>query len=515
MNSHLNHLFNAYFDGVLTPEEASELNTILKSDSEAALAFAAAAQLHESLFEGFQSGEIPSREEPPPTEAPKKIIRFTPLLPWGIAAAACVVAAIKFSTPPATEQTVEITEELQDTGFAVLTRVVDPAWTNSTPPQQGDFLKAGSFELSQGLAQIEFLSGVSVVIEGDAAFDILSSEEMKLSKGKIRAHVPPPAIGFKIHTPTGTVLDLGTEFALDLTGEKQELHVLDGEVEWYPEDAPEILLHGGHAIALNQDAAKSFRAQPARFTSPGQLATRLITEQKEHRSDWQAHSQQLRQRQDLLAYYPMDQQGPWDRQLMCTQTNLAPGAIVAAERVAGRWHFSPNGSRVRVTIPGEYQQLTFATWARIDSLDRQYNALFLTDNYDEGEPHWQLTADGRLFFSVRLREDQFHHVHYSPPVWTHADTQQWLHLATTYDTATATAVHYLNGQEISRESAPEDKHVSTLRIGHAQIGNWGLPTKTDPSFAIRNLNGRLDEFAIFSTALAPSDIHELYLSGKP
>ena len=68
---------------------------------------------------------------------------------------------------------------------------------------------------------------------------------------------------------------------------------------------------------------------------------------------------------------------------------------------------------------------------------------------------------------------------------------------------------------MSREQAPADKAVPTIRIGNAQIGNWGLPTKTDPEFAVRNLNGRLDEFSIFSTTLSPAEIQSLYQSGKP
>ncbi|MEJ6727643.1 MAG: FecR domain-containing protein [Akkermansiaceae bacterium] len=520
MNPSTDQLIHRHLDGDLSAAEQAELNHRLKTEADAPDRFVEIATLHHALEDGFESGTLSTRIESPKILRPSFGSKLKPALPWLVAGAAAVIALLTFTQKTDT-QTAPIAEaELHDSGFAVLTRVVDATWA-SDAPEQGDFLSAGQFSLTSGLAQIEFLSGVSLVVEGDAEFEILSSDEMNLVRGKLRANVPPQAIGFQIHTPRGTALDLGTEFALDLSDEKCELHVIDGEVEWHPNDDIETLLTGGKGLLISDSAPAQISADPARFTSSSQLAEQLVTRQRKQLDAWKSHSADLRSHADLLAYFPFDQAGSWNRQLQPTQTDLSPGSIVAAERVTGRWpgknalDFSPNGSRVRVTIPGEYQQVTFSTWARIDSLDRQFNALFLTDNYEEGEPHWQLTSEGQLFFSVRLEKDKLHHINLSPPVWNHASSQQGLHLVTTFDAPTRTTVHYLNGGEISREQAPTDKAVPAIRIGNAQIGNWGLPTKTDPEFAVRNLNGRLDEFAIFSSALSPTEVQSLYLSGKP
>ena len=524
MNLSTEELIHRHLDGTLSGAESAELNSRLKEEAGAPERFAKMASLHQALSDGFQSGTLSSKSTSNVAAIVDSPIDHNEsfISPWQFAAAAAIAFAIyQFATRPSTlipiDQPEVADQELHDTGYAVLTRVVDAQWSDTNTPSQGDFLTADSFSLESGLVQIEFLSGVSLVVEGDAEFEILSSEEMNLTRGKLRAHVPPHAIGFQIHTPRGTALDLGTEFALDLDSEKCELHVIDGEVEWHPNDDIETLLTEGNGLRLSDAAPAQIPAEPARFTSPNQLAAQLATRQEKRLSEWRAQSAH----QNLVAHFPFDQQGPWNRQLQPTQSNLSPGSIVAAERVDGRWpgkdalDFSPNGSRVRVTILGEYQQITFSTWARIDSLDRQFNALFLTDNYEEGEPHWQLTSEGQLFFSVRLELDNLHHINLSPPVWNHASSQQWLHLVTTFDAPSRTTVHYLNGEEISREQAPADKAVPAIRIGNAQIGNWGLPTKTDPEFAVRNLNGRLDEFAIFSTALSPAEVQSLYQSGKP
>lgn len=520
MNLSTDQLIHRHLDGDLSAAEQAELNHRLKTEAGAPDRFAEIATLHHALEDGFESGALSTRSESPKILRPSFGKKLIPALPWLVAGGAAVIALLTFTQKTETQPAPIAEAELHDSGFAVLTRVVDAAWA-SDAPEQGDFLSAGHFSLISGLAQIEFLSGVSLVVEGDAEFEILSSDEMNLVRGKLRANVPPQAIGFQIHTPRGTALDLGTEFALDLSDEKCELHVIDGEVEWHPNDDIETLLTGGKGLLISDAAPAQISADPARFTSSVQLAEQLVTRQQKQLDAWKSHSADLQSHSDLLAYFPFDQAGPWNRQLQPTQADLSPGSIVAAERVTGRWpgkdalDFSPNGSRVRVTIPGEYQQITFSTWARIDSLDRQFNALFLTDNYEEGEPHWQLTSEGQLFFSVRLEKDKLHHINLSPPVWNHASSQQWLHLVTTFDAPTRTTVHYLNGEEISREQAPADKAVPAIRIGNAQIGNWGLPTKTAPEFAVRNLNGRLDEFAIFSSALSPAEVQSLYLSGKP
>ena len=57
-----------------------------------------------------------------------------------------------------------------------------------------------------------------------------------------------------------------------------------------------------------------------------------------------------------------------------------------------------------------------------------------------------------------------------------------------------------------------DRSIPELRIGRADLGNW-----TDPIWAkdIRSLNGRIDEFAIYSTALTPDEILQIYEEGRP
>ena len=207
------------------------------------------------------------------------------------------------------------------------------------------------------------------------------------------------------------------------------------------------------------------------------------------------------------------------------------GAVILAEPVSGRWpglksalEFRRPGSRVRVNIPGEFPAFTFMTWVRIDSLDRWYNALFMGDGYETGEPHWQIRNDGKLMLSVMVDDTRpnpyapndagFHRVYFSPPMWDLSMSGQWLHLTSVFDPANRLVSHYVNGKRISEQEIEDEYEIKTLRIGNGEIGNWGLPFREDPTWAIRNLNGRMDELAIFRSALQPGEISKLYLQSR-
>ena len=194
--------------------------------------------------------------------------------------------------------------------------------------------------------------------------------------------------------------------------------------------------------------------------------------------------------------------------------------------------FDRPGARVRTLIEGEFQAFTFTCWAKIDSLDHRYNALFMGDSYQTGEPHWQIQDDGRLMFSVMVddtqdishfdRTDQrivkmagLHRVYYSEPFWDISKSGQWFHIAAVYDPVGRRVVQYVNGNEIGREEITDEFHIDTLRIGPAEIGNWGQPFRKTPWFAVRNLNGTIDELAIFNAVLTSREIQTLYEQGKP
>ncbi len=413
------------------------------------------------------------------------------------------------------------------TGFAVLTNQADAVWDSGGALTEGDLMPQGDLHLTSGVIQVEFFSGVTVILEGEADFTIHSPMEMSVRRGKLRARVPAPAKGFRIRTAEGELVDLGTEFGLDVTEQHSEVHVLDGEVEWSPKSEAMRRLAKGKAIRSgNGGGTVELSAQPGAFIDATGLEEKRAAVRASRRSAWLTHSRELRRDSRLLAYYPFDQPAHWNRTLTDESGSRLDGAIVAAQRStdrfgfpAGALDFSPTGSRVRVNVPGEHRSLTFLCWVRIDSLDRWYNSLFLTDGHELGEPHWQIMDDGRLFFSVKKRDatkkQKDKQVFYSPAFWTPALSGRWLQIATTLDLDARKVTHYLNGKILSEEAIEDEYLVEIVRIGPASIGNWSDPSRDDPHFAVRNFNGSMDEFAIFGTALSATEIAELYENGKP
>ncbi|WP_016953891.1 LamG-like jellyroll fold domain-containing protein [Catenovulum agarivorans] len=114
--------------------------------------------------------------------------------------------------------------------LAVVTKVA--ALSETSELSLGKRLHKGKISLEQGYSEVVMDNGVILVLEAPIQLNIRSENLVILEKGKLVAKVPPQAIGFRVDTPSSEIIDLGTEFAVDVNeqGESQ-VHVLDGEVK--------------------------------------------------------------------------------------------------------------------------------------------------------------------------------------------------------------------------------------------------------------------------------------------
>ena len=421
-------------------------------------------------------------------------------------------------------------QEATSQGVALITRLLDVTWpADQEAYEVGDAIAPGRFTITSGVAQVEFFCGATVIIEGPADFDLKSATLARVRQGRLRAQVPTAARGFALEVDDIKVVDLGTEFGLSVSDQGADIQVFDGEVEVQAGESTSQQLIAGQALTRSVSGAlEASQVTPNKFLDMTTLEARTNGQHVARYQRWLDFSLQMSKDPRLIAYYAFEQRGGWQRKL---PSSLEPfrkdldGAIVGARPVSGRWstkgalEFKRPGDRVRIEIPGEYSSLTFACWVKVDSLDRWYNSLFLTDNYNQGEPHWQILDTGQLFFSVRVKDANNqgpeHRKVVSPPFWTPSLSGKWLHLATSYDVTAKRVTHYLNGQILHAEKIPDQQLVQKTRFGRGTIGNWSSPQRPDAHFAIRNLNGSIDEFAIFSAALSTSEIRDMYDAGKP
>jgi len=540
----LESLLEQWADGSLPAADVAALQEMLRKDAKLRAHFvrwqmlgAALSMESDSLPTGLAESEpakLLRAREKSPVEAGWKTL-------FAIAVSLAFVAIVGrwaylearsergVSTPGILNSGPTAIEEPTSRGIAMVTRLVNADWEqhSSSPIGVGQALEPGTLKLRSGYAQVEFFCGASVILEGPAELELLSPTAARFLSGRLRAQVPPAARGFQIDVEGMKVVDLGTEFGLSVSAAGSDVQVFDGEVKVERDAVTSQLVRAGQSFSQKDGVINRMTVAQDEYTDLAMLDEQARDQTSERLKRWQDFSQRLRQDKRLIAYYALDQPERWQRRLKnsaeATSHDL-DGAIVGAKRVAGRWpgkgalEFKQPGDRVRVSIPGEFHSLSFTCWVRIDSLDRWYNSLFLTDNYQRGEPHWQILDTGQLFFSVRVSRQKGgpeHREVLSPPFWNPTLSGKWLHLATTYDVDTKTTTHYLNGRQLIAESIPLHQLVETTRIGMASIGNWSMPTRPDSNFAIRNLNGRIDEFAIFSAALSAEEVAEMYESGKP
>jgi hypothetical protein len=118
--------------------------------------------------------------------------------------------------------------------LAVAVRVDEIKWDAAqvNAPQAGGLVSAGDLRFGSGKLTLAFLSGVSVHIEGPADITLLGPERIACRRGNIRTLVNEGAEGFTIETPGGAVVDLGTEFGVNVEGGgKTQVMVYQGQAE--------------------------------------------------------------------------------------------------------------------------------------------------------------------------------------------------------------------------------------------------------------------------------------------
>ncbi len=515
-----------YLDGTITPEAFETLQDRLTESGALRSVMRRYLALDESLREASENG---SEEATMPwlqiLEPPKgKVIQFPRILP--IAAAAALAFFLGLAVMHWSSEEAETGPEPSAQGFAVIERLFDA----ETEKQVGDLLGQETFALASGTAEIQFFSGAAMTLEGPAQIAVKSAWEAVCKEGNVRMKVPPAARGFKLQAPGTEIVDLGTEFGVSVRDGRGTVEVIDGEISVQSKNGDPRVLKKGAAVGVSNDGPiVPIMTGEVEFPDATNFEARAVESRRADFVKWKSHRDALARDDRLIAYYTFDREngkGPLE-DLSVPKDHEHDGAVILAETVDGRWpglksalEFRRPGARVRVNLAGEFSAFTFAAWVRVDSLDRRYNALFMGDGYETGEPHWQIRDDGAMMLSVmvddaklnpNMPEDAgFHRVYFSPPVWEMSMSGEWIHLASVFDPENRAVSHYVNGKRVSTQEIEDKFYIDRLRIGNGEIGNWGLPFREDPWFAIRNLNGRMDEIAIFDAALDETEIAGLF-----
>lgn len=540
----LDRLLARLVDETLTAQDAAELEARLRADPSARRHFVHYLDLHAELRD--RAATAGGGFGPTIAASPTRRRLMLPVAA-SLAAGLLVVAGAwlgheifpavvdggdapgpSIQRPPTKPPEPAADAERTDDGAAMLRRATDVIWEMDAPPLQGESLAPTRLRWAGGEITVEFFSGAVVTLEGPADFEVVSASRAICRRGRLRGEVPPQARGFAIATPSTELVDLGTEFGMNVfPGGPTDVHVFAGRVDLFP-PAPRDPSASARAVVAGQTVrveaggeARPLTADPARFASPTPAGSTPDARARRVEA-WRLAMTRIRSDPRLAVLYDFEPRGDDVRTLHDHQParDATDGTIVGCGWTTGRW---PGKSalelrrpcdRVRCDISGKFDEMTLTAWVRIDGLDNRLQGLLLTDGYQVGRPHWQITSDGEIRLGIRMPDVGGRLAaggYGSPVVFDARRLGVWTFLATTYDRQARIVCHYVDGRRVSEGSLAFDQ---PLRIGLAEIGNWGAPLRPD-RHPVRNLNGCIDELAIWKAALDGAEITRLYEAGRP
>ena len=191
-------LYDKYITDTLSDEEEKELLERLEDEE-------TADQFAEYIIE---TNMILSAAEDVQFVVPKKKAPIKWIL---LAAAACLVFGI-------------VLFQNQRVTFEVIA-------STSKEFSKGAIIQSKDVKLIEGLVELKMNSGDYLEIKGPIEFSVKKMNSINLKRGKINVRLADHTDSFTVHTPHGSVKDLGTAFGLKVIEEGTELHVYEGKVE--------------------------------------------------------------------------------------------------------------------------------------------------------------------------------------------------------------------------------------------------------------------------------------------
>lgn len=254
--------------GGMTSEEFEYFESILMEDADARQTYIEHLQVHSHL-NYLEKAEKAIEDEAFSVERAPSRHRITKL---GIAAgllAGCVMAVGLFMAKGVLWQPVRALLARVQQGdddshrapvigegvFGVLPHASSADSQVRTPLRANQVL-----EFHAGVSRFRLQNGVLCVVEGPAKVQLRSPSEAFLEYGRFIARVPESAVGFRVDTPHGQIVDLGTTFGVSTFEERQSyVQVFSGAVavrsqKWDPQGLP-LLVRAGSGAKFNSESA--------------------------------------------------------------------------------------------------------------------------------------------------------------------------------------------------------------------------------------------------------------------
>lgn len=217
---------SAYFDGNLESDEELGLRAWLLESKDHLDHFVVDCFVHTQLIDLLNAHQVKANalvaaETQPSSSGRVRVFRIPGRL-LAVAVSIFFVAALTYMAIS------------RPTVVATVTGTGDVQWTAGIEKRTvGSLLQAGhELALDRGTLHVTFAGGGQVALHGPARFRVDSDTSGSLLSGSLSTFVPEHASGFTIHTSKLAVVDLGTEFYINLQpDESSEVQVFSGLVE--------------------------------------------------------------------------------------------------------------------------------------------------------------------------------------------------------------------------------------------------------------------------------------------
>ncbi len=433
---------------------------------------------------------------------------------------------------PSLAVTQPVIPPLEPVIVATITQSLDAKWTEVSQSAAADSpLVAGQFELLDGMVELTFDDEARMIVEAPVALELLSANRVLVNRGKVVAHVPSKAVGFTVLSGSAAIVDLGTEFGVEVGDDgATNVHVLDGDV---------VLVPGGdvgsdHSVMLPVGAARSVSAD-------GKSIRDIVFDRSAFIREVPATRYELAvlTSRPLVFWRFNKHAGPTEvRSLGRLDLRAAVGAGVSLVAAGDQ---APDEHRLAVSALGEHEGIavdyaeqlamtsnfTLEGWVMtssavngpqrfISSFGASPNggfALGIADQVWGGQPS---TSSALLLFTFYNVCDA---TSTSPIV-----ANEWTHVAATID-ANGLPKLYLNGREVGVEVRGEDdtKFIPLTdgwrprREGQVSKNSLYLgrhPPDADKTYPPEAWQGHFDGPAIYDRELSPEEIRRHYDAGK-
>lgn len=512
MNAKWHDIIQRWMAGKAAEAEAAELQEALKTDGELRALYLEYANLDAALETAANEASMRRASVGDSPERANERQAKTRRTWWISAAAASAVAVISswilFVTLDSEEPA----------NFAVLRREVGAVWAEAAP-QPGQPLQSSWLKLRAGVAEVVFSRGARVLLEGPAEFRVMSENAGFLKRGKLHAYVPPSAHGFVVRGEKFHATDKGTEFACAVPENgAAEVHVFTGSVTIGNSGSAARDFSAAQAARVDEAGIQEIPARPGWFVRDGDFERLSAAGKAEIAVTRWKNRAALSGHPAALVHFDFEEGLPFQNLARADYVPDATGCQIAAGRESETHAlaFQSPDSRVRITVPGEFQSVTLLAWVRVDRIRYPQHSLLMGDSEQPGEIHWYLSQSGEVCFTFIGRDRKWRRLE-STTVIRAQNPGSWHFLAVTFDRETATL--YLDGKPVGSHSFAG---AGPLNLRTFEIGNWGwrpgmplgpsAPHAHTPSFYLRAFEGRMDEFAILSTALTAEEIRRLHES---